>query len=352
MRLLIAEDELDLAEVLTVFLEKNQYTVDAVHDGTAALDYTGTGGDDAIILDIMMPGMDGLEVLTRLRDKGVFTPVMLLTARGEKDDRVAGFNAGADDYLPKPFAPDELLARVQAMLRRAGDYKPAVLCFGDLKLDCGSSSLQCGERTERLSGREFQVMELFMRSPRVILSAERIMERVWGWDTEAEINVVWVHISNLRKKLSAVGSAVSIRASRGLGYSLEVEVAPGLFCCGDAYAVRQLVSVLMDNAVKYADSGSIIRLSLEKEKKGVVLRTSNACAGLDARELDKLFDRFYRPAGPAPSRQGGLALACPLRGALRRRIAAPFGRSARRKGGFSLWRRCMSEGNEERKVKR
>ena len=224
MRLLIAEDELDLAEVLTAFLEKNQYTVDAVHDGTAALDYTGTGGYDAIILDIMMPGMDGLEVLTRLRDKGVFTPVMLLTARGEKDDRVAGFNAGADDYLPKPFAPDELLARVRAMLRRAGDYKPAVLCFGDLKLDCGSSSLQCGERTERLSGREFQVMELFMRSPRVILSAERIMERVWGWDTEAEINVVWVHISNLRKKLSAVGSAVSIRASRGLGYSLEDEV--------------------------------------------------------------------------------------------------------------------------------
>ena len=343
MRLLIAEDELDLAEVLTAFLEKNQYTVDAVHDGTAALDYAGTGGYDAIILDIMMPGMDGLEVLTRLRDKGVFTPVMLLTARGEKDDRVAGFNAGADDYLPKPFAPDELLARVRAMLRRAGDYKPAVLCFGDLKLDCGSSSLQCGERTERLSAREFQVMELFMRSPRVILSAERIMERVWGWDTEAEINVVWVHISNLRKKLSAVGSAVSIRASRGLGYSLEVEVAPGL---------RQLVSVLMDNAVKYADSGSIIRLSLEKEKKGVVLRTSNACAGLDARELDKLFDRFYRPDRSRSKQTGGLALACPLRGALRRRIAAPFGRSARKRGGFSLWRRCMSEGNEERKVKR
>ena len=221
MRLLIAEDELDLAEVLTAFLEKNQYTVDAVHDGAAALDYAVTGAYDAVILDIMMPKLDGLEVLTRLRDAGVSTPVMLLTARGEKDDRVAGFNAGADDYLPKPFAPDELLARVRAMLRRTGDYKPTVLRFGDLELDCGSSTLRCGERTERLSGREFQVMELFMRSPRVILSAERIMERVWGWDTEAEINVVWVHISNLRKKLNAAGSAVSIRASRGLGYSLE-----------------------------------------------------------------------------------------------------------------------------------
>ncbi len=221
MRLLIAEDDLDLAEVLTAFFEKNQYTVDAVHDGAAALDYAAAGAYDAIILDIMMPKLDGLTVLSRLRSAGMSTPVMLLTAKGEKDDRVTGFNAGADDYLPKPFAPDELLARVRAMLRRAGDYKPTVLRFGGLELDCGNSILRCGERTERLSGREFQVMELFMRSPQVILSAERIMERVWGWDAEAEINVVWVHISNLRKKLIRVGSSVTIRASRGLGYSLE-----------------------------------------------------------------------------------------------------------------------------------
>ena len=221
MRLLIAEDDLDLAEALAVFLEKHQYTVDAVHDGSAALDYAGTGDYDAVILDIMMPKLDGLQVLARLRDSGVSTPVMLLTAKGEKDDRVAGFNSGADDYLPKPFAPDELLARVRAMLRRAGDYKPAVLRFGDLELDCGSGAIRRGGRSERLSGREFQVMELFMRSPRVILPAERIMERVWGWDAEAEINVVWVHISYLRKKLAGVGSSVTIRASRGLGYSLE-----------------------------------------------------------------------------------------------------------------------------------
>ena len=221
MRLLIAEDDLDLAEALAVFLEKHQYTVDAVHDGSAALDYAGTGDYDAVILDIMMPKLDGLQVLARLRDSGVSTPVMLLTAKGETDDRVAGFNSGADDYLPKPFAPDELLARVRAMLRRTEDYKPAVLRFGDLELDCGSGAIRRGGRSERLSGREFQVMELFMRSPRVILPAERIMERVWGWDAEAEINVVWVHISNLRKKLAGVGSSVTIRASRGLGYSLE-----------------------------------------------------------------------------------------------------------------------------------
>ena len=221
VRLLIAEDELDLAEALTAFLEKNQYTVDAVHDGATALDYAGTGDYDAIILDIMMPKLDGLQVLTRLRDMGIAAPVMLLTAKGEKDDRVAGFNAGADDYLPKPFAPDELLARVRAMLRRTGDYKPTVLRFGSLELDCGSSTLRCGAGTERLSGREFQVMELFMRNPQVILPAERILERVWGWDAQAEISVVWVHISNLRKKLACVGADAVIRASRGLGYSLE-----------------------------------------------------------------------------------------------------------------------------------
>lgn len=221
MRLLIAEDERDLAEALAVFFEKNQFTVDAVHDGAAALDYGGAGEYGAIILDIMMPKLDGLQVLARLRDMGVTAPVMMLTAKGEKDDRVTGFNAGADDYLPKPFAPDELLARVRAMLRRTGDYKPAVLRFGDLELDCGSSTLRCGERAERLSGREFQVMELFMRAPQVILSADRIMERVWGWDAHAEVSVVWVHISNLRKKLAAVGSAAVIRASRCLGYSLE-----------------------------------------------------------------------------------------------------------------------------------
>lgn len=220
MRLLIAEDELDLAEALTAFFEKNQFTVDTVNDGSAAYDYAADGEYDAIILDILMPKMDGIQVLKKLRDGGVTTPIMMLTAKAEKDDRIVGFDSGADDYLPKPFSPDELLSRVRAMLRRRGDYKPAVLRFGDLSMDCGTGEIRCGDRSERLSGREFQVMELFMRSPRVIFSAERVMERVWGWDSEAEINVVWVHISNLRKKLKNIGSAAVIRASRGLGYAL------------------------------------------------------------------------------------------------------------------------------------
>lgn len=223
MRLLIAEDELDLAEALSVLFEKNQFSVDVVNDGLSAYDYASGGDYDTVILDVMMPGLNGLEVLRRLREEGVKTPVMMLTARGEKDDRITGFDAGADDYLPKPFEPDELIARVRAMLRRGSAYTPPVLRCGDTELDTGSGTLRCGSESVRLSGREFQVMELFMRSPRMVLSADRIMERVWGWDSDAEINVVWVHISNLRKKLKAIGSHVTIRANRGLGYVLEEE---------------------------------------------------------------------------------------------------------------------------------
>ncbi len=221
MHLLIAEDERDLAEALTAFFEKNKFSVDTVFDGRVAYDY-GSGGDyDAVILDVMMPKMDGIEVLRRLRADGVKTPIMMLTAKAEKDDRITGFDSGADDYLPKPFAPDELLSRVRAMLRRREDFTPTVISFGDLKLNISSGLLSCGTNSVRLSGREFQVMEMFMRRPNTVLSADLIMERVWGWDSEAEINVVWVHISNLRKKLKSVGSAVSIYANRGLGYVLE-----------------------------------------------------------------------------------------------------------------------------------
>lgn len=221
MRLLIAEDERDLAEALTVFFEKNQFSVDTVNDGLSAYEYASSGEYDAIILDVMMPKLSGIEVLQRLRGEGVKTPVMMLTAKTQKEDRITGFNVGADDYLPKPFEPDELICRVRAMLRRSGEYKPIVLSFGGLRLNTASGSLECGEESSRLSGREFQVMELFMRSPGIVFSADRIMERIWGWDSEAEINVVWVHISNLRKKLRAIGSAVSIYANRGLGYVLE-----------------------------------------------------------------------------------------------------------------------------------
>ena len=221
MRLLIAEDELDLAEALTVFFEKNHFSVDAVHNGFDAYEYASTGEYDAVILDVMMPKMDGIQVLEKLRQEGVKTPIMMLTAKGQKSDRITGFNAGADDYLPKPFAPDELLSRVRAILRRSEAYQPSVLRFADLTLDPNSGALTRGEMSVRLSGREFQVMELFLRSPRQVFSAERIMERVWGWDNEAEINVVWGNTSNLRKKLRAIGSRVTLQANRGLGYALE-----------------------------------------------------------------------------------------------------------------------------------
>lgn len=221
MRLLIAEDELDLAEALTVFFEKNHFSVDAVNDGFSAYEYGVSGEYDAIILDIMMPKMNGIEVLQKLRSEGIKTPIMMLTAKGQKDDRITGFNAGADDYLPKPFEPDELICRVRAMLRRSEEYKPTVLSFGDIALNTSSGILECMDKSIRLSGKEFQLMEMFMRSPKIIFSAERIMEKIWGWDSDSEINVVWVHISNLRKKLKAIGTEVSIYANRGLGYVLE-----------------------------------------------------------------------------------------------------------------------------------
>lgn len=221
MKLLIAEDELDLAEVLTVFFERNHFTVDAVHNGFDAYEYAVSGEYDAVILDVMMPKMNGIQVLERLRSEGVSTPIMMLTAKGQKNDRITGFNAGADDYLPKPFDPDELLSRVRAILRRSSAYVPTELRFGDLTLSPSTGEMRCGESSVRLSGRELQVMELFMRAPRQVFSAERIMEKVWGWDNDAEINVVWVNISNLRKKLRAIGSDVEMRANRGLGYVLE-----------------------------------------------------------------------------------------------------------------------------------
>ena len=223
MKLLLAEDERDLADALTVLLERNKYIVDTVYNGRDAYEYASTGEYDGVILDIMMPQLTGLQVVTRLREDGVTTPVMLLTAKGQKDDRITGFDAGADDYLPKPFATDELLARIRALLRRSGDYKSTVLALGTLSLDCGSGVLSDTGGSARLSGREFQIMELFMRSPSMIISADRIIERVWGWESDTEVCSVWVHISNLRKKLRSIASAVEINAVRGMGYVLEAK---------------------------------------------------------------------------------------------------------------------------------
>lgn len=222
MRLLLAEDERELSSALAAILRHSNYSVDAVYDGADALDYGLNGGYDGIILDIMMPKRDGLSVLRELRAQGVGTPVLLLTAKSQVEDRIQGLDTGADDYLVKPFAMGELLARIRAMTRRKGEFSPNTLTYGGLTLDRESFELCCGSKTCRLGNREFQIMELLLSSPRRLFSTEFLLEKIWGWDGEAEVNVVWVYISNLRKKLASLDSPVEIRAARGLGYTLEV----------------------------------------------------------------------------------------------------------------------------------
>ena len=189
--------------------------------GQDAYDYIMEGDYDAAVLDIMMPKMNGDEVVRRIRSDGKSIPVMLLTAMGEVEDRIDGLDAGADDYLTKPFASGELLARVRALLRRAQSFTPDVIRFRDLTLDCTTYRLQSGKKQTVLSKKTFLLAEMFMRSPGIILSAEKIMDHVWGWDSEAEINVVWVNISTIRKSLKEIGSDVRIRMVRGAGYVME-----------------------------------------------------------------------------------------------------------------------------------
>lgn len=220
MRILIAEDEISIAKALKLVLEKNKYAVDMVHNGTDAYCYMTSVRYDAAVLDIMMPGIDGLEVLKKARAEGVSTPVLFLTAKSEVEDRVEGLEAGADDYLPKPFAITEFLARVKALTRRSEAYTPSVMTFGNLSLDIGGYTLSA-EKTVRLNNKEFQLIELFMHYPRKVFSTELLMERIWGLDSEAEIDVVWTYIGFLRKKLREIGSSAEIRTVRGAGYSLE-----------------------------------------------------------------------------------------------------------------------------------
>ena len=222
MRLLIAEDELEISKVLKMVLEQQKYAVDVVDNGADALDYILDGDYDGVILDLMMSRMDGIEVLRRLRAEENATPVLVLTARSEVSDRVEGLDAGADDCLPKPFAITELLARVRAMLRRRANYVPDVLKLGNLSLDCGRYQLYTGgERRVQLSGKEFQLMEYLMRNPKRIFSTQELMERIWGWNSEAEINVVWTNIAYLRRKLRELNATAEIRSVRGAGYCME-----------------------------------------------------------------------------------------------------------------------------------
>jgi len=221
MKLLVAEDEKTLAKAIKAILVKEHYLVDVANDGREALDYIESVEYDGLILDIMMPLIDGITLTRTIREKGISTPVLLLTAKSEIDDKIEGLDAGADDYLTKPFDARELCARVRAMLRRQPSIEEDVLEYEDIKLDRSGYSLKKGKNSIRLGNKEYQLMELFMRNPNQVFSTERIMEKVWGYDSDAEINVVWVNISSLRKKLSSLKSKVLIKAVRGEGYCLE-----------------------------------------------------------------------------------------------------------------------------------
>lgn len=221
MRLLLAEDEKALSKALTAILERNNYSVDPVYDGQAALDYLSADNYDGLILDIMMPKIDGITVLKEIRSKGNLIPVLLLTAKSEVDDKVLGLDAGANDYLTKPFHSRELLARIRAMTRTRTAQTSSQLRMGNITLDCATFELSSPTGSFRLANREFQMMELLMSAPRNLISTERFMEKIWGYDSEAELNVVWVYISYLRKKLAALHADIQIKATRNAGYSLE-----------------------------------------------------------------------------------------------------------------------------------
>ena len=220
MRLLLAEDERTLSDALVTLLSHSNYSVDAVYNGQDALDYLEAGNYDCAVLDIMMPKMDGITVLKKIRAEGITIPVLLLTAKSEIDDRVEGLDSGADDYLTKPFASKELLARVRAMTRRMPEMTNNLLSCGNVTLSRGDYTLTGPDGNTRLANKEFQMLEMLMMNPNQAISTERFLEKIWGYESESEINVVWVNISGLRKKLAAIGGNVTIKAARGIGYLL------------------------------------------------------------------------------------------------------------------------------------
>ena len=224
MRLLLAEDEQALSKALTTILERNNYSVDTAYDGQQALEYLETDNYDGVILDIMMPKVDGITVLKEIRKKGNLIPVLLLTAKSEVDDKVIGLDAGANDYLTKPFNSRELLARIRAMTRTQTVQANSQLKIGNVTLDRATYELSTASGSYRLANKEFQMMEMLMSNPKNLISSERFMEKIWGYDSEAEINVVWVYISYLRKKLAALHANIQIKAMRNAGYTLEEKV--------------------------------------------------------------------------------------------------------------------------------
>lgn len=222
MRILLAEDERSLSRAVVALLERSNYAVEAVYDGVEALEYLDSGNYDALILDIMMPRLDGLSVLKQLRQRGNPIPVLILTAKSEIDDKVEGLDNGANDYLTKPFSTRELLARLRAVTRTQTSQVSSVLRFGNVALNQTSFELSSPSGSYRLANKEYQMMELLLMNPGQTISTERFLEKIWGYDTETELNVVWVYISYLRKKLAALNANVRIQAARNVGYRVEV----------------------------------------------------------------------------------------------------------------------------------
>ena len=223
MRLLLAEDEKELSDALVAILKHNNYSVDAVYNGEDALHYLEADNYDGAILDIMMPKMDGITVLQNIRAKGNDVPILILTAKSEVDDRVLGLDSGADDYLSKPFAAKELLARIRSVTRRRTEAVSSVLNVGNLSLDCTTFELKSSTDAIRLPNKEFQIMELLAANPGQVISTERFMEKIWGYDSETDVGVVWAYISYLRKRLTGREANVKIKAARGQGYYLEIQ---------------------------------------------------------------------------------------------------------------------------------
>ena len=221
MRILLAEDELALSKVLVAILERNNYSVDPVYDGQTAIDYLDCDNYDGVILDIMMPKKDGITVLREIRQRGNQIPVLILTAKSEIDDKVLGLDTGANDYLTKPFNTRELLARIRAMTRPQTAQNSSQLRVGNVVLDRGTFEISTPTGSFRLANKEYQMMEILMSNPKNLISPERFMEKIWGYDSDTQINVVWVYISYLRKKLTALKADIQIKAVRNVGYSLE-----------------------------------------------------------------------------------------------------------------------------------
>ncbi len=221
MRILLCEDEIEQSNALVKILRHNNFSVDAVYDGEEAFDYIETQNYDAVIMDVMMPKLDGLSLLKKVRNRGFLVPVIMLTAKSEIDDKVLGLDIGANDYLTKPFDTKELMARLRAITRGATDTSSSLLSVGDVFLDRKTFELYTEHYSIILTGKEFQIMEMLMINSSQVISTDRFMEKIWGYESEAEKNVVWVNISCLRKKISKIGSKQKIKAIRNRGYLLE-----------------------------------------------------------------------------------------------------------------------------------